>query len=387
MKQAHGYDKLTLGFFDNYLSVRGTTNAIAEYSRFHGLKNKGRCVVFYIDSNPHNDEDVVANLREYASVVPLSSISELESKTRQLGIDILYVPVSAPSMFTVSLSCPVMLHCIFDYEDSPPIFNRTAFVAVSPFIKNTNPHCLVLPHIIRKPRITGHGIARRDLGLNDTDLVIGRIGAYETFDIQSNVQAILKAVDSRDDLCFLMVNTKPFEVPSRHKSRIKFLPRIADAEEKYQVISMCDCMLWGGSMGETFGIAIGEFCAMNKPILCCASGSSIAHIHYVGELGITYSSIPFYYNQIACYAKLWLSAGRVSDLRFALFYIREFILNCIAKPSSISAPLLTTVLTGLKKETLQKMAKANLSRVYYHKCDDATVMSGFYDICQKLIGY
>jgi hypothetical protein len=49
-------------------------------------------------------------------------------------------------------------------------------------------------------------------------------------------------------------------------------------------------MIHARSDGETFGLAIGEFSSLNKPIITCRSSVDNCHIDILGDNGIIYNS-------------------------------------------------------------------------------------------------
>jgi len=67
---------------------------------------------------------------------------------------------------------------------------------------------------------------------------------------------------------------------------------ITDLNKKVEFINTCDSMLWARQSGETFGIAIGEFSTLNKPIICTQVGCwDLGHVHLLGNKAIWYTNV------------------------------------------------------------------------------------------------
>jgi hypothetical protein len=95
-------------------------------------------------------------------------------------------------------------------------------------------------------------------------------------------------VNDFSNIHFVFVNTPRFcDHPNVHH-----LDRIVDLDEKNDFISTCDAMIHAQSLGETFGIAIGEFSVNNKPII--TYGGPVWNDHYKNILK---DQAIYFYNQ------------------------------------------------------------------------------------------
>jgi hypothetical protein len=130
------------------------------------------------------------------------------------------------------------------------------------------------------------GDLRGELGIPPAATVFGRHGGRETFDLQMAKEAIRDALDRRDDLWFLFMNTDSFLT----HNRVVYLPGVSDLQEKARFIATCDAMVHAREQGETFGIAIGEFSAMNKPVLTWTGSPDRCHLAILGDTALTYTT-------------------------------------------------------------------------------------------------
>jgi hypothetical protein len=101
--------------------------------------------------------------------------------------------------------------------------------------------------------------------------------------VKESLPGILAA---REDIYFLFLNITPF---LKH-SRAIFLPSSADMEYKAKFINSCDAMLHARLLGESFGLACGEFSIRNKPVLTYAKSMQRNHLEVLGDKARLYDS-------------------------------------------------------------------------------------------------
>ena len=156
-----------------------------------------------------------------------------------------------------------LLHYVFDGSDGSSSVTDVRFARISSVVPGTSP---VVPHIV-KPivQLNDHlPDLRSELGIPANATVFGRHGAYETFDIGFVREAVMEVAASNHSIYFLFMNTAPFCV---QRPNVLHIDRSCDPERKAAFLRTCDAMLHGRSNGETFGLAIAEFSAANKPVI------------------------------------------------------------------------------------------------------------------------
>jgi hypothetical protein len=152
-----------------------------------------------------------------------------------------------------------LVHAVFFGTDTR---EGDVHARISPCVPGVSP---VVPHIVRPIDNPDDGPdLRAELGIPPSATVIGRHGAYETFDIEHARAALLEAAAERPDLYFVLMHTPPFAPP---RPNIIHLPRTSDAERKAAFIRTCDAMLHARLGGETFGLAVAEFSSAGRPVL------------------------------------------------------------------------------------------------------------------------
>ena len=152
--------------------------------------------------------------------------------------------------------------------------------------KYSSPHPYVY-HIIEKeePHITDG--MRKELKIPPNALVLGRHGGSDTFNLPFTHNAIQQALQEREDLWFVFLNTNKF---CNHE-RVIHLPWTMDTEYKARFVNTCDGMMHARADGEIFSLATAEFAVRNKPIITWDSYAPQyyrGHLETLGAQAITY---------------------------------------------------------------------------------------------------
>lgn len=209
-------------------------------------------------------------------------IEELEQIVENKKIDFMYMTrFGTPEYFPKN--CKTGIHCVFNMEHP----HGDVYAGVSEWLAKKFNKNIWVPHIIDVPRT--NETLHDELGIPKTDFIIGRLGGYNQFDVRAAQFGVFNALNSRQDLWAVFMNTAPFMT----HPRVKFLPFNPSLTYKSKFINTCDAMVHGRSDGETFGLAVGEFSSFNKPIFTYDSPDwwySRAHIDMLGEKALLYKT-------------------------------------------------------------------------------------------------
>jgi hypothetical protein len=114
--------------------------------------------------------------------------------------------------------------------------------------------------------------------------VLASYGGQDSFNLPFVHETILKVLNKRKDLYFIFMNFLPF---AQHE-RLIFLPGNSDINYKMQFINTADGMIHARGIGESFGLACGEFSIKNKPVMTYAMSPQRSHIEILGDKGLFY---------------------------------------------------------------------------------------------------
>jgi len=287
-------------FYSHQLNLRGTTNAIVDYAEYNqtilgnestiifnsGLRDPGKLDIL-------SDQNVINKLSKRFNVIgydagPDDNFGPMESIAAQY--DLFYFLKAGKKEKPEIKSTKTANHVVFQaYEPHGDVY-----AYVSEWLSN---HCSdgllqYVPHIVSLP--PPNLDVRKKLGIPRTKFVFGRHGGMTTFDLPFVHKTIENIVTTRDDVVFLMVNTKKFlDHPS-----IIYLPSFFGAQETSNFVNACDAMIHGRSHGESFGLAICDFLYHNKPVLAWEGGIDKNHVTLLGKHGLLYNEQNLYAKMI-----------------------------------------------------------------------------------------
>jgi glycosyltransferase involved in cell wall biosynthesis len=286
-------------FLEEKFSMQGSTRAIIDYAHYNEkiLGNKtylafGKKENNYPWEEPYYKnilENTFESLKNRFELLYYKNYEELEDFIQNKNINGMYHIKSGEPIGFYSKKTNNLIHSVFPQPIQNVHGQRFAFVSKWLSDACSNGTIPYVPHMINVPKIDQKKSRlniRQKLNIPENCFVYGRIGGYNDFDLPFVYSAISKALDLRKDLYFLFICTKPFY---KH-DRIIYLDPIHDLKLKYEHISACDAMVHARNHGETFGLAIAEFCALNKPILTWKYGYGKGYIEILKNDGIYYDN-------------------------------------------------------------------------------------------------
>ena len=139
------------------------------------------------------------------------------------------------------------------------------------------------------PRFISEEDLRRKLRIPKEAKVFGRHGGWDTFNIPFARIAVIEHARNCPGDHFVFLNTEPIRGTER-LSNVHYLQATVDPVEKAKFIATCDAMLHARWHGETFGLAVGEFAVLGKPVITYGGSRERAHLEMLGEKALIYKS-------------------------------------------------------------------------------------------------
>lgn len=278
---------MKLGFLPVHLSERGTTTAVYDYAYFNETLFGNESVVFYQQDHVANFPANVAHFHNTFHCHAYRQFAEIDAVIRAEGIDALYCLKSGAPDGLLATACPNLVHSVFD---NGPHGDKYAFVSQWLSDKYGGRHPYV-PHMIYLPASSLS--LRAELGIPAEAVVFGGYGGRHSFNIPFVHRCVEATVAERPDVYFLFMNFDPANTAPH--PRIVYLEPQTDRWFKRKFINTCDAMIHARDMGETFGLAIGEFSSCNKPVLTFGGiGAEYdrEHIRILGNRGLYYTDFP-----------------------------------------------------------------------------------------------
>ena len=321
--------RLRLAFWEHQLTERGSTLALYDYADFAERILGHRVVlVMYKGNAPLNHPLAVEKVRRRfgnETVVGMNHSDRSTNNVTELLINrnvshvyiIKHGGVNSYPMFTqpgarhragamVPRGVRTLVHCIFDAREP----HGDVYAKISPRVHGEG--VPIVPHMVRPLTVGGNSSGgdvampdlRSELGIPPNATVFARYGGSDSFNIGFVHKVLCRmALDAQHNATgapyFLFMNTPAFCMNSyttRHLDHLIRLPASTDPARKSAFVRAADAMVHARAEGETFGLAIAEFSAANKPILanCCPYGAQGLHrddrfhLDTLGERAITY---------------------------------------------------------------------------------------------------
>ncbi len=272
---------MKLGFHTNGLSLRGTEIALYDYAHHNQQLLGNESVIFY-RKNSSVVQSVLEKFAQQFKLCPYDGQAELNRLIEQEKIDLTYFIKSGERDDAICESSPSLIHAVFPTK--PEEFHGDKYAFVSQWLSKeySNNKIPFVPHMIELPEIGSN--LRSNLGIPETATVLGWYGGSDSFNLEFVKETVLSAIEGRNDLYFLFMNMDPF---AQHE-RLIFLPGNSDLHYKVQFINTCDGMLHARGIGESFGLACGEFSIKGKPVITYALSPQRSHIEILGDKAILY---------------------------------------------------------------------------------------------------
>jgi hypothetical protein len=143
-----------------------------------------------------------------------------------------------------------------------------------------------VPHFV--PKFESKMNLRGKLGIPAEAKVFGRHGGWDTFNIPFVQKAVVRHAQKNSGDHFVFLNTEPIR-GTRRFSNVHYLSATVDPNDKAKFLATCDAMLHARWHGETFGLAVGEFAVLGKPVITFSESRERAHLEMLGNQALPYS--------------------------------------------------------------------------------------------------
>lgn len=275
----------TVAFHSNQLGIRGTEVALYDYAFYNEtiLGNKS-----YIISDANADLTTLKKFQNKFEVFLYNKFEECHQFVKEKNIQYVYYIKAGDNDGKLIPEVKNAIHAVFQNKQA----HGDSYAYVSEWLaQKMGMSDKWVPHIVWLPEPTKN--FREKLNIPSDNIVIGRYGGYNDFDLPFVYNAIYEVLKHRNDLTFLFMNTRPFG--PKH-SNIVFVEGTYNLQHKSNFINTCDYMIHGRQHGESFGLAISEFLFNDKPIISWKEGLDKNHITLLGEKGLWYTDYTSAFN-------------------------------------------------------------------------------------------
>jgi len=252
---------MNIAFYVDEMNLRGVANSTYQFAYQNKKFLKNKSIIFYNKKNYRNKNNVIKKFQSKFRVVGISEFKEIENYKDKFLIDYIYVQKGGNKDNWVSNKIKTLVHGVYPQKINQVHGYRFAYVSEW-LSKNFSNNKIPFVPLITEVSKTKENLKKK-LKISRDKLVLGCYGGESSFDLKFVQSAIKTVTNKRKDIIFLFLNINKF---CNHK-QIKFLKGTTDENLKKKFINTCDAMIYGRSLGESFGLSCGEFAIENKLII------------------------------------------------------------------------------------------------------------------------
>jgi len=290
---------MNIAFYIDEMNFRGVAKSSYEYAFNNQKILKNKSIIFYNLKNYRNVKEVIKKFEKKFKVIGISSFDKINNYKKKFSIKYLYVQKSGNKDNWISKEIKTLVHTVY-----PQTLNQIHghnYVYISEWLSNnfSNKKIPFVPLILENKKIKKN--LKKRLNISNDKLVFGCHGGESSFDLRFVQAALVNIVKKRKDIIFLFLNIKKFY---KHP-QIKFLKGTADDVYKDEFINTCDAMIYGRSLGESFGLACGDFAIQNKKIISYEFNRHRSHAYNIPSKSfIEYNSYKSLFKIICNFKKI-----------------------------------------------------------------------------------
>ncbi len=271
-----------IGFDAGLMSLRGTHIAIFDYALQNQKILGNESVIFYDRLSEQIQPSVFQKFQREFSLVPYDQFSEVRNTSALERIDAMYLIKSGERDDYFLPGVPNLIHAVFPQKIQEMHGDIYAYVSKWLSDECSNGKIPYVPHMINLP-LAGVSL-RAGLGIPEGASVFGYYGGSDSFNLEFVKNVIAEIVHKNSQIYFLFMNIDRFI----DHPQVIFMPGNPDPVFKSSFINTCDAMIHARGIGESFGLACGEFSIHNKPVITYALSPQRNHIEVLGSKAILY---------------------------------------------------------------------------------------------------
>jgi len=274
-----------VAFHSQTLGFRGSEQALWDYAELNESILGNQSLICFRALSGMQQTPAFVKWKSRFPLLPYHDFSDLKRKLVLAGAEIFYMLKPGPFNRDLVPGIKNCVHAMFLTDE----FHGDCFAYVSRWCSEvmTGQPLSFVPHLV-----TIHPPAenlRSELGIPRSARVFGRHGATDTFNIQFVSKAVLDHARRYPGDHFIFLNTDRLKA-AYSPANIHYLPGTNSPEKKAAFLATCDAMLHARWHGETFGLAVGEFAVLGKPVITFGGSRERAHLDALGSQACIYQN-------------------------------------------------------------------------------------------------
>ncbi len=264
---------MNIGFFIGEMNFRGVANSSYQYAYYNQLLLKNKSIIFYNKEEKFHKNEVISKFKKKFKVIGVNGFKEMDYFSNKFNLDYIYVQKGGQKDHNVSNNNKTLIHSL--YPQNLNEIHGHKYICVSKWHseKFSNNKLPYVPYIVKLHKTKEN--LKKKLKIKKNNIVFGCHGGESSFDLKFVQQTLMETVKKRKDIYFIFLNIKRF----CNHPRIIFLKGTFDEFYKKKFINTCDAMIYGRSLGESFGLACAEFSIQGKKIISYKFNRHKSHIY------------------------------------------------------------------------------------------------------------
>ena len=252
---------MNIAFYIDEMNFRGVQNQTFQLAFYNKKILKNNSIIFYNKLNTHNKKEVIKKFEDKFIIHPIKNFKEIENFKDKHKIDYAYFQKGGNIDKSCSTKIKTLIHAVYPQKLNQKHGYNYAYISEWLSKNFSNNKIPFIPYIVKTHKTKKN--LKKELKIKNNQFVLGCHGGESSFDLKFAQDVIKKIVKIRKDLTFIFMNINKF---CTH-SRVKFLKGTTDESLKKKFINTCDGMIYGRSLGESFGLACAEFAIHNKFVI------------------------------------------------------------------------------------------------------------------------
>lgn len=274
---------MKIAFHSRLLTERGSEGAMLDYARLSTTILHHESVICLPDNPEFAGNSLLSRWRREFHVIHYRNQHELGKTLRKEGVEVVYMTKPGPWDGFLVPGVRNCVHAQFLCDE----FHGDAYAYLSRWMSRvmTGGEDAFVPFYV--PRLNTDCDLRAKLSIPREARVFGRHGGWDTFNIPFVRRVVEQHARRHPEDHFVFLNTEPVRGTEK-MANVHYLPATVDPLYKATFLSTCDAMLHARWHGETFGLAVGEFAVLGKPVIVFSGSRERAHLEMLGDRALLY---------------------------------------------------------------------------------------------------
>ena len=277
---------MKIGFYLHELNYRGIAKSTFDYANYNEKILKNKSFIFYNSASQDNKKNIKQKFYKRFKTYSIHNLEEIKKKEKELNFIYFQRAGHKDRLIT---GIKNLIHVVFPHNFLNHYGDRYCYISSWLSKGCSNNKYPYVPLILES--FNDKSNLRKLLKIPSEATVFGCHGGQSSFDLIFVKDAIKNIIKDKNNIYFIFVSIEKF---ISHPN-VFFLK---DASNINRFINTCDAMIHARSLGESFGLACGEFAVKNKPIFTFKFCRQRAHINNYKEKIFLYESYKDIYNKI-----------------------------------------------------------------------------------------